>query len=100
MSNNITKDELSKDRNMELVGIKQIGDNTFQIIGIANENNDIIKAKLIAIVSSLAEKAEKNNGIPKYEYARTTPAKVIVHSTYSFMSGADVKTFLRECKDI
>lgn len=85
---------------MDFVGIKQIGNNTFQIIAIAYQDNDLIKANLIAIVANLAEKAEKNHGIPKEEYAHTGPAKLIVHSTYSFMSEADIEAFLNECQNI
>ncbi|MBO5003959.1 MAG: hypothetical protein J6D03_01605 [Clostridia bacterium] len=85
---------------MELVGVKCIGENTFQIIGITNQDNEFIKANLIAMVAKLSEKAEKCYGIPKEEYAHTIPAKLVVHSTYSFMSGADIKAFLNECQNI
>lgn len=83
------------------VGVKQIGDGIFQIIGTANLDIDITQNLLIEKVAEFAEKAERNHGIPQQEMvAHTMPANVVVHATYMFLSGADIEAFLDECRDM
>lgn len=84
-----------------LVGVLQISDNVFQIIGKAEVDHDIAKLILLNGVLRIIEKAEKNHGIPQpSEVVHTTPTKVMVHATFMFLSRADVQMFLKECEDI
>lgn len=83
------------------VGVAQIDNNVFQIIGKADSDHDIVKKILLNKVLFFIEKAEKNHGIPQpNEVVHTTPTKVMIHATFMFLSVSDIEMFLKECKDI
>lgn len=82
---------------MMSVQVTQIGNNVFQIIGKADVANELCQAFLLDKVTKLAEKAERHHGVPQNNIAHTTPAELVVHATYYFLSGVDIEAFLKEC---
>lgn len=87
---------------MELmsVGVRQIDNSTFQIIGTASLDTNMTREILIEKVVKLAEIAERNHGVSKQEFAHTMPTNVVVHATYMFQSGIDVQSFLSDCENV
>lgn len=84
-----------------LFEVKTIADNVIQIIGKADFDCDLSRFFLLNKVIKFVERAERENGIPQpNDIAQTMPANVVVHATFMFLSGADMKAFLNECKDI
>lgn len=87
--------------NMMSVRVTQIGDNVFQIIGTADFDSELVKCFLIKKVAEFAERAERKHGVPQPDsVAHTAPANVVIHATYRFLSGTDIKEFLEECSKI
>lgn len=86
---------------MELITIKQIGNNIFQIIGKSNQSNEFVKTCLVREIAKLAEKAEECRGIPQQEFeAHDLPDNIVVHATYMFQTGTDIQKFLNEFENI